>query len=132
MSGQARSKIIRCCVLCERSTRNGSSRSSGRYLTTVLQHVVEGAWNGLPVGCILDRFENDAMSRAGQISCTFAATYVVLAALGVVWGTATIPPEHVVRTLAAPFGIGERRAIFRRANASSSRNFGCRRSCCRG
>ena len=51
------------------------------------------------------------MSRAASISWTFAAAYLVLAALGVVWGTATIPADHVVRTLAAPFGIGDVRDI---------------------
>ena len=46
------------------------------------------------------------MTRAAAISCAFAASYIVLAGLGLVWGTTTIAPDHVLRTLAAPLGIG--------------------------
>jgi iron complex transport system permease protein len=46
------------------------------------------------------------MSRAAGISWSFGAAYVVLAALGVAWGTAPIPLDHVAKILSAPFGVG--------------------------
>ena len=47
------------------------------------------------------------MTRAARISWSFAGGYLILAALGIAWGTATITPDHVVRTLAASLGIGD-------------------------
>jgi iron complex transport system permease protein len=51
------------------------------------------------------------MSRAFGVTGALAATYVGLAVLGTAWGTVSIPPSHVLRTVAGALGVGSAEGV---------------------
>jgi iron complex transport system permease protein len=47
------------------------------------------------------------MTRPAAVTAGLALAYVALAVLGTAWGLVAIPPGHVLRVVAAPFGLAD-------------------------